>query len=121
MKLHHKRMKPISGYDDDYWITEDGNIISFKRKEPHVLKLQTIWFHGEDFLFVNLSKNGRARNMSVEFLLRRYFYDNMPTKRRWRARQARRDMLERVERKKRRERRSGKQTGDRSGFENRRA
>lgn len=51
------RFKEIEGYNNDYFITEDGDVISVKRGKKILLKKRV---NSRGYYYVNLCKNGNA-------------------------------------------------------------
>lgn len=64
--------RPVVGYDG-YFVSNTGLIKSFKRKKPHILKIQKNRF---GYLYVNLKKNGKEKFLRVHRLVAQAFIDN---------------------------------------------
>ena len=65
--------KIIEGYED-YCVTDDGKIISYKYKNPKEMKT---WTHEKTgYVYANLSKNGKMKHFPVHKLVAKAFIDN---------------------------------------------
>jgi len=63
----------IKGYDKDYKICENGDIISCKYKKEKILKSRD---DGNGYLQVGLSKNNKQKYFRIHRLLAIYFIEN---------------------------------------------
>lgn len=67
-------MKPIKGFEDSYFITEDGKVISDKHKKSKVLK---IWLDSKGkYEMIKLCKNNIRYNKLVHRLVAEAFIPN---------------------------------------------
>lgn len=64
------RLLEIEGYNGDYFITDEGEVISNKGKKQIALK-KRINSHG--YYYVNLCKNGKYKSISIHRLVGLYF------------------------------------------------
>lgn len=67
------RFKEIEGYDNDYFITEDGDVISVKRGKKMLLKKRV---NSRGCYYVNLCKNGKYKSIYIHRLVGIYFVEN---------------------------------------------
>lgn len=65
-----KRLEPIEGYDDKYFISDEGEVISKKHKKEIVLKKR---INQRGYYYVNLCKNGKYKSISIHRLVGTYF------------------------------------------------
>jgi len=68
-------MKPIENYPD-YYITEDGQVISHKGKKPRALKAGKINNGCQNYLTVTLRKDNKSHNKLVHRLVAEAFIPN---------------------------------------------
>lgn len=67
------RFKEIEGYNNDYFITEDGDVISVKRGKKILLKKRV---NSRGYYYVNLCKNGKYESICIHRLVGIYFVEN---------------------------------------------
>lgn len=67
------RFKEIEGYNNDYFITEDGDVISVKRGKKILLKKRV---NRRGCYYVNLCKNGKYKSICIHRLVGIYFVEN---------------------------------------------
>lgn len=67
------RFKEIEGYNNDYFITEDGDVISVKRGKKILLKKRV---NSRGYYYVNLCKNGKYKSICIHRLVGIYFVEN---------------------------------------------
>ena len=67
------RFKEIEGYNNDYFITEDGDVISVKRGKKILLKKRV---NSRGYYYVNLCKNGKCKSICIHRLVGIYFVEN---------------------------------------------
>lgn len=67
------RFKEIEGYNNDYFITEDGDVISVKRGKKILLKKRV---NSCGYYYVNLCKNGKYKSICIHRLVGIYFVEN---------------------------------------------
>lgn len=67
------RFKEIEGYNNDYFITEDGDVISVKRGKKILLKKRV---NSRGHYYVNLCKNGKYKSICIHRLVGIYFVEN---------------------------------------------
>lgn len=68
------RLKEIEGYNGDYLITDDGEVISNKICNYHnVLKKR---INKSGYYYVNLCKNGKYKSVSIHRLVGKHFIEN---------------------------------------------
>lgn len=67
------RFKEIEGYNNDYFITEDGDVISVKRGKKILLKKRV---NSRGYYYVNLYKNGKYKSICIHRLVGIYFVEN---------------------------------------------
>lgn len=67
------RFKEIEGYNNDYFITEDGDVISVKRGKKILLKKRV---NSRGYYYVNLWKNGKYKSICIHRLVGIYFVEN---------------------------------------------
>lgn len=67
------RFKEIEGYNNDYFITEDGDVISVKRGKKILLKKRV---NSRGYYCVNLCKNGKYKSICIHRLVGIYFVEN---------------------------------------------
>lgn len=67
------RFKEIEGYNNDYFITEDGDVISVKRGKKILLKKRV---NSRGYYYVNLRKNGKYKSICIHRLVGIYFVEN---------------------------------------------
>lgn len=67
------RFKEIEGYNNDYFITEDGDVISVKRGKKILLKKRV---NSRGYYYVNSRKNGKYKSICIHRLVGIYFVEN---------------------------------------------
>lgn len=67
------RFKEIEGYNNDYFITEDGDVISVKRGKKILLKKRV---NSRGYYYVNLCKNDKYKSICIHRLVGIYFVEN---------------------------------------------
>lgn len=67
------RFKEIEGYNNDYFITEDGDVISVKRGKKILLKKRV---NSRGYYYVNLCKNSKYKSICIHRLVGIYFVEN---------------------------------------------
>lgn len=67
------RFKEIEGYNNDYFITEDGDVISVKRGKKILLKKRV---NSRGYYYVNLCKNCKYKSICIHRLVGIYFVEN---------------------------------------------
>jgi hypothetical protein len=68
-----EKYKKIARYDSRYSISDKGNVISHIGNEKQLTKLN----HADGYLFVRLSKNGKAKTELIHRLVAEHFLDNI--------------------------------------------
>jgi len=66
--------KYINGYDKDYKICSNGDVISYKRYEKgKILKTR---IDNKGYLYIRLSKNNKTKHFNIHRLIALHFIDN---------------------------------------------
>lgn len=67
------RLKEIEGYNGDYLISDNGEVISLKNNCHKTLKKR---INSRGYYYVNLSKNGKYKSVSIHRIVGKHFIDN---------------------------------------------
>lgn len=67
------KTKEIKGYNGDYLISDDGEVISIKNNNYRILKQR---INSRGYYYVNLCKNGNYKSVSTHRIVGRHFVDN---------------------------------------------
>lgn len=67
------RLKEIEGYNGDYLISDNGEVISVKNKYHKTLKKR---INSRGYYYVNLCKNGKYKSVSIHRIVGKHFIDN---------------------------------------------
>lgn len=66
------RLVEIKGYDGDYFISDCGDVFSFKSGKSKILKKR---INQGGYYYVNLCKNGKYKSFCIHRLVGIYFVD----------------------------------------------
>lgn len=67
------RLKEIEGYNGDYLISENGEVISVKNNCHKILKKR---INSRGYYYINLCKNGKYKSVSIHRIVGKHFVDN---------------------------------------------
>jgi hypothetical protein len=67
------RLKEIEGYNGDYLISDNGEVISVKNSFHKILRKR---INSRGYYYVNLCKNGKYKSVSIHRIVGKYFIDN---------------------------------------------
>lgn len=71
------RLVEIKGYDGDYFISDCGDVFSFKSGKSKILKKR---INQGGYYYVNLCKNGKYKSFCIHRLVGIYFVDKKTRK-----------------------------------------
>lgn len=67
------RLIAIEGYNNDYFVSDEGNVYSCKYNQQSQLKPR---MNKRGYLYVNLCKNGKSKSVMIHRLVAKYFLPN---------------------------------------------